>query len=141
MPVRTANAEWTGTLKEGKGKVETETGVLSAPYTFASRFETGSGTNPEELIGAAHAGCYSMFLSALLSKAGLTPTSIRTEARVHLATGEGGPTIERIELRTEGEVPGLSAEAFETHAREAKAACPVSKALASVEIELEARLL
>lgn len=141
MPVRKANAEWKGTLNEGTGTVKTETGVLDAPYSFASRFESGSGTNPEELVGAAHAACYSMFLSALLTKAGHPPDSVRTVAQVHLATGEGGPTIHRIELSTEATVPGISPEAFAEQAEAAKSACPVSKALASVEIRLEARLV
>jgi osmotically inducible protein OsmC len=141
MPVRTANAEWKGSLKEGAGNVTTETGVLNTPYTFSSRFESGSESNPEELLGAAHAACFSMFLASLLTKAGHPPDSVRTLAKVHLATGDGGPTVNRIDLSTEGRVQGISQEDFETHARAAKSACPISKALASVQIELEAKLL
>jgi len=113
-------------------------GFFEGPYTFASRFEEEKGTNPEELIGAAHAGCYSMFLSALLSNAGFTPTRIHTTAKVHLGVG---PTITKIELNTEAEVPGLDEATFAERAAMAKAGCPVSKALASVDIELTARLL
>ncbi len=113
-------------------------GAYEGPYTHASRFESGPGTNPEELIGAAHAGCYSMFLSALLTKAGFTPTRIVTTARVHLTDG---PTISLIELNTEAEVPGLSDADLQTHAEAAKKGCPVSKALAAVpEIKLTAKL-
>jgi len=141
MPVRNARAEWNGTLKEGSGVVKTETGVLDAPYDFASRFESGPATNPEELVGAAHAACFSMFLASLLSKSGHPPDSVKTTAQVHLATGDGGPTIHLIELSTEGRVSGISAETFQEQALAAKAACPVSKALASVEIRLDARLV
>jgi osmotically inducible protein OsmC len=141
MPVRTANAEWKGTLKEGSGVVKTETGVLESAYSFASRFETGVGTNPEELVGAAHAACYSMFLASLLGKAGHPADSVKTIAKVYLATGDGGPTINRIELVTEARAPGISPEDFDVQAKAAKFACPVSKALASVDIQLEARLL
>jgi len=113
-------------------------GFFEGPYTFASRFEEEKGTNPEELIGAAHAGCYSMFLSALLTNAGFTPTRIQTTATVHLGAG---PTITKIELKTEAEVPGLDEATFAEKAAAAKAGCPVSKALASVDIELSATLL
>jgi osmotically inducible protein OsmC len=112
-------------------------GAYEGPYTFASRFETGPGTNPEELIGAAHAGCFSMFLSALLTSAGFTPTRIHTTAAVHL--GEG-PTITLIELNTEAEVPQLTEAALLEHAEAAKRNCPVSKALAGPEIRLSAKL-
>lgn len=112
-------------------------GAYEGPFTFASRFESGRGTNPEELIGAAHAGCFSMFLSALLTKAGFTPARISTTAAVHL--GEG-PTITLIELTTEVDTPGLTAADLETHAEAAKKGCPVSKALAGPEIRLQARL-
>jgi osmotically inducible protein OsmC len=138
MTKRNASAEWKGTLKEGAGTMKLGSGAYSGPFTFASRFESGPGTNPEELIGAAHAGCYSMFLSALLTNAGLKPTSIRTTATVHL--GEG-PTINLIELATEAQVPGLSEEKFREHAEAAKKGCPVSKALAGPEIRLSAKLL
>jgi osmotically inducible protein OsmC len=138
MPVRSANAVWKGTLKEGSGHLKLESGVYEGPYTFASRFETDPGTNPEELIGAAHAGCYSMFLSALLTNAKYTPTSINTTAKVHL--GEG-PTIHLIELTTEAQVPGLGADEFQELAEKAKANCPVSKALSAVEMKLTVTLL
>ncbi len=113
-------------------------GAYEGPFTFASRFESGKGTNPEELIGAAHAGCYSMFLSALLTDAGFTPTRIHTTATVHL---DDGPKISRIELSTEAEVPGLDDKAFQKHAEAAKKGCPVSQALAGPKIELTAKLL
>ncbi len=137
MAVRTSSAEWRGTLREGAGTMKLGSGAYEGPYTFASRFETGPGTNPEELIGAAHAGCFSMFLSALLTKAGFTPTRIATSATVHL--GEG-PTITLIELETVAEVPGLGEADLQTHAEAAKQNCPVSKALAGPEIRLSARL-
>lgn len=138
MPVRKADAIWSGTLKEGSGVMKLGSGAYDGPYTYASRFEEGPGTNPEELIGAAHAGCFSMFLSALLSKDGFTPGRIATTAKVYL---EAGPTIAKIELNTEAEVPGLEAAALQDYAEKAKANCPVSKALASVDIQLNARLV
>jgi osmotically inducible protein OsmC len=138
MTKRSASAEWKGTLKDGGGTMSLGSGAYTGPFTFASRFESGPGTNPEELIGAAHAGCYSMFLSALLTKAGLKPTSIRTTATVHLGDG---PTINLIELATEAQVPGVTAEQFAEHAEAAKKGCPVSKALAGPEIRLSAKLL
>lgn len=139
MAVRTSSAEWKGTLKEGSGIMKVGGGAYEGPYTHASRFESGSGTNPEELIGAAHAGCYSMFLSALLTDAGFKPTRIVTTATVHLTDG---PTISLIELETEVEVPGLSDADLQTHAEAAKKACPVSKALAGgPEIKLVAHLV
>ena len=138
MVQRTSSAQWNGTLKEGAGTMTLGSGAYTGPYTFASRFESGPGTNPEELVGAAHAGCFSMFLSALLTKAGFKPTSIRTTATVHV--GEG-PTINLIELATEARVPGLTADKFAEHAEAAKKGCPVSKALAGPEIRLNAKLL
>lgn len=138
MSVRKAHAIWKGTLKEGSGILNLGSGAYAGAYTYASRFEDAAGTNPEELIGAAHAGCFSMFLSALITKAGFTPARIETTAKVHL---EAGPTITLIELETEAEVPGLDEAAFLTHAQAAKANCPVSKALASVNISLNARLV
>lgn len=138
MSVRKAHAIWKGTLKEGSGILNLGSGAYAGAYTYASRFEDASGTNPEELIGAAHAGCFSMFLSALITKAGFTPARIETTAKVHL---EAGPTITLIELETEAEVPGLDEAAFLTHAQAAKVNCPVSKALASVNISLNARLV
>jgi osmotically inducible protein OsmC len=139
MAIRHAEATWKGTLREGSGKMKLGSGYFEGPYTFASRFEEEKGTNPEELIGAAHAGCYSMFLSALLSGKGFTPTRIHAAATVHLTAG---PTISKIELACEAEVPGLDDATFQELAAQAKAGCPVSKALASVpEIVLDARLL
>jgi osmotically inducible protein OsmC len=138
MTQRSAAAEWKGTLKEGGGTMSLGSGAYTGPFTFASRFESGPGTNPEELIGAAHAGCFSMFLSALLTKAGFKPTSIRTKATVHLADG---PTINLIELVTEAQVPGLDEATFRAQAEDAKKGCPVSKALAGPEIRLTAKLL
>jgi osmotically inducible protein OsmC len=138
MSIRKAQAIWQGTLKEGSGTMQLGSGSYSGAYTYASRFEEAAGTNPEELIGAAHAGCFSMFLSALITKAGFTPTRIETTAKVHL---EAGPTITKIELQTEAVVPGLDETAFLEQAQAAKANCPVSKALASVDITLDARLV
>ncbi len=138
MAVRTSSAVWKGTLKEGSGTMKLASGAYEGPFTYASRFESGKGTNPEELIGAAHAGCFSMFLSALLSGAGFPPTRISTTATVHL---DEGPTITLIELSTEAVVPKLTAAQFQEHAEAAKKNCPVSKALAGPRIELKARLL
>lgn len=138
MAVRSAEAVWQGTLKEGQGNLKLGSGLYEGPYTYASRFEEGKGTNPEELIGAAHAGCFTMFLSAVLTRAGFTPTRIQTTATVHL---EAGPAITKIELDCEGEVPNLDAAAFQEHAKAAKEGCPVSKALSGVEIVLNARLV
>lgn len=137
MTTRTSSAEWKGTLKDGAGVMKVGSGAYEGPFTQASRFASGAGTNPEELIGAAHAGCYSMFLSALLSKDGFTPTRIATTATVHLTDG---PTISLIELNCEAEVPGVSNEVFQEKAAEAKQKCPVSKVLAGAEIKLTAVL-
>jgi lipoyl-dependent peroxiredoxin len=138
MAVRVSTAEWKGTLKAGGGTMKLGSGAYEGPFTFASRFESGKGTNPEELIGAANAGCFSMFLSALLSDAGFTPTRINTTATVHL---DEGPKITLIELVTEAVVPDLSDELFQKHAEAAKKGCPVSMALAGPKITLNAKLL
>ena len=138
MTTRISSAEWKGSLKEGAGTMSLGSGAYEGPYTYASRFESGPGTNPEELIGAAHAGCFSMFLSPLLTNAGFTPTRIHTTASVHL---EEGPTITLIELHTEAQVPNLSEAEFLEHAESAKRDCPVSKALAGPEIKLNAKLV
>ena len=138
MAVRVSTAEWKGTLKQGAGTMKLGSGSYEGPFTFASRFESGKGTNPEELIGAAHAGCFSMFLSALLSDAGFTPTRINTTATVHL---DDGPKISLIELVTEAVVPNLSEELFRQHAEAAKKDCPISKALAGPKITLNAKLV
>lgn len=140
MAIRTASAEWNGDLKSGGGRMALGSGAWEGPYSFSSRFEEGNGTNPEELIGAAHAGCFSMALSKLLSDAGHPPESVKTRARVHLETGSGGPAIPKIELSTEAVVPGMSEEDFQTHAETAKKACPVSKVLAGAHITLQAAL-
>jgi lipoyl-dependent peroxiredoxin len=137
MATSSANAVWNGTLKEGKGTMTLPKGGYEGPFTFASRFENGAGTNPEELIGAAHAGCFSMFLSGLLTTANHPPKSVQTTAKVHM--GEG-PAITLIELETIGDVPGLSAEEFQDFATKAKEGCPVSKALSAVEMRLTAKL-
>ena len=139
MATTTSNAVWEGNLDDGKGTMTLPKGNYTGPFTKASRFETGEGTNPEELIGAAHAGCYSMFLSALLSGNDTPPTKISTTATVTIGAG---PEITTIELVTEAEVPGLSDEDFQSFAQKAKEGCPVSKALASVkEITLSASLV
>ena len=141
MPVRKANAVWEGSLREGSGKVALGSGAYEGPYSFGSRFEEGTGTNPEELIGAAHAGCFSMALSAGLGRAGFTPKRVATSAKVHLEKVGEGFKITRIELDNESEVPGLDENAFQEHAKKAKEGCPVSQALAGVEISLNARLV
>ncbi len=138
MITRTSMAEWNGTLKDGKGIMKLGSGAYEGPFTFASRFETGHGTNPEELIGAAHAGCFSMFLSAILSKGGFAPTRVNTTATVHL---DASPKIILIELNTEADVPNLGEEAFLKYVETAKINCPISKALAGTEIKLNAKLV
>ena len=138
MAVRSSSAEWKGTLKEGSGIMTVGSGAWQGAYTHASRFESGTGTNPEELIGAAHAGCFSMFLAAVLTKAGFPPTTIRTTATVHISEG---PVINLIELKTEGVVPNVTEAVFREQAEVAKKACPVSKALAGPEIKLDAKLV
>lgn len=137
MTTRKSSAIWKGNLKEGEGSMRLGSGAYEGIYTYASRFEDGAGTNPEELIGAAHAGCFSMYLSLILSKAGHIPTRIDTTAKVHL--GEG-PKITLIELSTVGEVPGIDEKTFEAFAEQAKKGCPVSQALAAVDMSLMARL-
>lgn len=138
MPARNASVVWNGTLREGKGHLKLGSGVYEGPYTYASRFESAPGTNPEELIAAAHAGCFSMYLSALLTKDKFTPTSINTTATVYI---NQDLTIPLIELNTEAVVPGLDDAAFQKYAADAKQGCPVSKALAGPEIRLTAKLL
>jgi osmotically inducible protein OsmC len=138
--VRTSKAEWKGTLKDGAGTMALGSGAYEGQYSFASRFESGTGTNPEELIAAAHAGCFSMALSLILGNAGFAPTRISTEAKVRLEKDDAGFSITRIDLVTEGDVPGIDEAAFREHAETAKANCPVSKALKGVEITLDAKL-
>jgi osmotically inducible protein OsmC len=141
MAKRTASAVWEGTLREGKGTVKLGSGAFEGQYSFASRFEEGTGTNPEELIGAAHAGCFSMALAAGLTKAGLKPTRISTKANVSLEKVGEGFKITTIELDTEAEVTGIDQSAFLDHAESAKKNCPVSQALAGTEIKLNAKLV
>ena len=140
MPDRTGKAVWEGTLREGKGTVALGSGAFEGAYSFASRFEEGTGTNPEELIGAAHAGCFSMALAGALARAGFNPNRIDTTANVRLSQGPEGPRISRILLETRATVPGIDDAAFQQQAEQAKQNCPVSKALTGVEIELKAEL-
>ncbi|MQX38273.1 OsmC family protein [Roseospira navarrensis] len=137
MPTRIANARWMGPLKTGSGTLTSGSGQVSGAYSFPSRFEDGQGTSPEELIAAAHAGCFAMALSALLGEAGLTPDHIDAKAGVTLAEVDGKPTITTVHLTVSGSVPGLDAAGFREQAEAAKAFCPVSRALAGVEITLE----
>jgi osmotically inducible protein OsmC len=141
MAKRTASAVWEGTLREGKGTVKLGSGAFEGQYSFVSRFEEGTGTNPEELIGAAHAGCFSMALAAGLTRAGLTPARISTTASVRLEKVGEGFKITTIELETEAEVAGIDQSSFLDHAESAKKNCPVSQALAGVDIKLNAKLL
>ena len=141
MPARTANARWEGGLKDGKGNMRLGGGAFEGQYSFSSRFEEGAGTNPEELIAAAHAGCFSMAFSGALEKAGHSPNSVETEAKVHLSPADGGGfRISRIDLVTNADVPGIEEDAFQQAAQAAKEGCPVSKALAAVEITVDATL-
>ena len=141
MPTRRAQAVWTGGLKDGSGNFKVGSGVVSGAYSFATRFEESPGTNPEELIGAAHASCFSMFLAATLGKAGFSPKSVATDAVVHLGTVDGGPTITKIELHCVAYVPEIDAATFAEKAEISKQGCPISKALSAVaEITLDAKL-
>jgi lipoyl-dependent peroxiredoxin len=142
MPTRNGSAEWRGDLQGGDGTLKVGDHSYEGPYSFKSRFEEGEGTNPEELIGAAQAACYSMQLGAMLANDGHTPESVNTVAKVHLRFVDDKPTITLIELETEGKVDGIDQSAFEEAAKAAKEACLVSRALASVdEISLKATLL
>jgi osmotically inducible protein OsmC len=138
MIVRSSTAEWHGSLREGHGHMRVGKGAYDGAYSFASRFESGAGTNPEELIAAAHAGCYSMQLSGLLTKDGHPPKRISTTAKVRMEVGSSGADIVAIDLETEGEVPGIDAAAFNKAAEQAKEICPVSKALKAVKISVKA---
>jgi osmotically inducible protein OsmC len=141
MATRDGKAQWRGDLRGGSGSVSVASGLFSGRYSFSTRFEDGAGTNPEELIGAAHAACFSMALSNMLSEDGHVPDSVDTTAKVHLETVDGTPTISKIELITDGQVPGIDQAEFAEYAGKAKLGCPVSRALAGVsEITLEARL-
>ena len=141
MPVRSSSARWQGSLKNGQGTMKLGSGAYEGSYSFPSRFENGQGTNPEELIAAAHAGCFSMAFSLFLGNAGYTPTRIDTTAKVHLEPAGGGFAITRIELETEAEVPGIDPNTFQEQAKAAKENCPVSKALAGTQINLTAKLV
>lgn len=140
MPTRTADAVWNGDLKSGKGTMKLQSGSYEGPYSFASRFEEGSGTNPEELIGAAHAGCFSMALSADLGRNGYAPESVETTAEVFLDLSGDGPEIARITLNTKAAIPDIDNDTFQEIAEGAKKGCPVSRALAGPEIVLNAEL-
>jgi osmotically inducible protein OsmC len=141
MPTSNASAAWEGKLKDGKGTFKAESGAFSGPYSFGTRFTDSKGTNPEELIAAAHAACFSMALSAGLEKAGTPVTRIETRASCTLEMVEGSPKITRIELATRGQVPGIDQATFEKAAEDAKNGCAVSKALkGNVDVRLDARL-
>lgn len=141
MPIRTASARWQGNLTEGSGTVRTGNGGLEGNYSFKSRFEEGEGTNPEELIAAAHAGCFSMAFSKGLADAGFTPTSVQTTAKVHLDKTDAGMTVTRIDLESVGDVPGVDEAQFQKLAEGAKDNCPISRLLSpGAQISLTARL-
>jgi osmotically inducible protein OsmC len=141
MPTRNAEATWEGALKDGKGTVKLASGAFEGPYSFLSRFEDGKGTNPEELIAAAHAGCFSMALAHGLAQAGFPAKRVHTTARVHLEKQGDGFAIPRIDLETEAEVPGISEDVFRQQAEKTKDTCPVSKLLKAAAISLSARLV
>ena len=141
MPVRKADARWEGSLQEGNGHMRLGGGAYDGPYTFKSRFEEGTGTNPEELIAAAHAGCFSMALSGALGRAGFTPTSVETTANVHLDKTDEGFRVQKIDLVTQADVPGIDDAQFQEIAEGAKKGCPISVLLGgSAEITLQATL-
>ena len=140
MPTRKAHARWEGSIKEGKGKVDFGSGAFNGAYSFVSRFEEGAGTNPEELLGAAHASCFAMALSLVLGQAGFKPEYVDATAHVTVTPKDGGFKITKSHLVCEASVPGIDQTTFMQHAQAAKAGCPVSKALAGTEITLEARL-
>ena len=142
MPTRKAEAEWEGNLAEGSGRLKVGSGAFEGPYSFKSRFEEGeAATNPEELLGAAHAGCFTMAITAALSRAGIKAKRIHTEARVKLEKVGEAFTITQIELETEAEIPGIDDAALQKYAQGAKENCPLSKALASTPISMTAKLL
>lgn len=140
MPARIAEAVWQGTLQEGSGTLKLGSGVYEGPYTYLSRFEEGAGTNPEELLGAAEAGCFTMALGARLSRAGFTVNRIATTATVYLEKNESGFSVTRIDLVTEGDVSGVDEASFREHAEEAKNTCIISRAL-NVPLTLSAKLI
>ena len=140
MATRKAQARWQGSVNEGKGQVDFGNGAFKAPYSFASRFENDAGTNPEELLGAAHASCFAMALSLMLGKAGLKPEYVDATAHVTVSPQDGGFKITKSHLVCEAKVSGIDNAAFMQHANAAKAGCPVSQALAGTEITLDAKL-
>jgi osmotically inducible protein OsmC len=141
MATRNAKATWRGNLKEGEGTMALGSGVWEGPFSYKTRFEDGQGTNPEELIGAAEAGCFTMQLSATLSEAGHVPESVETDAKVHIRNIDGNPTISQIDLVTHATIPGLDEETFQRTAQETREQCIISRALAGVgTINVEARL-
>ncbi|MDQ1402535.1 MAG: lipoyl-dependent peroxiredoxin [Actinomycetota bacterium] len=140
MPTRKADAQWEGSLTDGKGTMRFGSGAFEGAYSFSSRFEEGTGTNPEELIAAAHAGCFSMAFASSLTKAGHVPDSVQTTANVHLDKGDAGFSITRIDLISEVKVSGIDDAKFQELAEATKSGCPVSRALASVDITLKATL-
>ena len=140
MPTRSSSAQWSGNLARGGGTMSLGSGAFEGPYSFASRFESGDGTNPEELIAAAHAGCFSMALANVLSQAGHEPDSVQTTAEIHLDKDDGGFSITRSDLTTAVKVEGLEDAEFQQHADEAKRTCPVSRALGAIEVSLDAKL-
>src|ERR671923_2503504 len=139
MAIRTASAKWSGDLQEGQGTMALGSGAFEGQYSFRSRFEEGTGTNPEELIGAAHAGCFSMALGFMLEQAGYTPERVHTVAKVHIDRVGEGFKITSIELETDAKIPGIDEKTFLEKAEAAKKGCPVSQALAGTEITLQAR--
>jgi lipoyl-dependent peroxiredoxin len=141
MTTRTSSARWQGNLKDGSGTVALGSGAFEGSYSFVSRFEDGAGTNPEELIAAAHAGCYSMALSNTLSQAGFTPNYVDTKANVHLGKNDSGFAITRIDLVTTGDVPSIDEAEFLKHAEATRSGCIISRALSAVDITLEATLV
>ncbi len=140
MPTRNADARWEGSLSDGKGTMRSASGAIDGAYSFSSRFEDGSGTNPEELLAAAHAGCYSMALANELGKEGHVPDSVETTAKVHLEKEGEGFKIPKVELVTNAVVPGIDESAFQEIAKATSEACPVSKVLAGADITLDATL-
>ncbi len=140
MPVRHAEAVWNGLFREGEGTMSFGSGAYEGRYSAASRFEEGAGTNPEELLGAAHAGCFSMAFALGLERAGFKPERVHTTADVHIERGESGFSITRIDLKTRARVPGIDRETFLQQAQAAKEGCPVSRLFKGAEITLEAEL-
>lgn len=140
MPAREANARWEGSLQEGKGTLRLGSGAFEGQYAFTSRFEDGTGTNPEELIGAALAGCFSMALAAGLGRAGFTSNSVESDAKVHLEKGDAGFSISRIELTTTADVTGIDEATFQEHVESTRTGCIVARALGGVDIQVKASL-